>query len=489
MGGLTYCVFAWLIGVTAFSLRALGGYIVLRRLVRAHCEPLTVELRNRCLSLQERLGVQRAVRYLQSGLVEAPAVVGWFRPAVLIPVSALTGLSSSQLEAVIAHELAHIKRLDCFVNLFQIAIEAVWFYHPEFWWVNRQILSERENCCDDVAVTISGEALSYARALAVLEDLRQGPAWALGANSGSVKERVRRILGMDAMTRSVPQAGLAVVASLFVAGAILGAASFGRLFAQETRQEPVQIQTLATPPVTKPEFIAPKFTEPAQPKIRITKAPEIAAVKVDLPEPPEVADPVEPPEPPDVPDDEEKATEAQTDNHGSYIEGLQSSGLKNLTVDDLIALKVQGVSPEYVREMRAAGFKTSVGDLIAMKVQGVSPDYVKELRAAGLKNLNVGQIVALKVQGISPAQAGEFGREFGLSDVSVGQIVAFKVQGITPEYIRGLREAGLKDLSTGQIIAAKVQGITPEFVRKVRDHGFTDLTVDQLIRLKVTGVF
>ncbi len=500
---LAYCVVAWLAGVTVFALRALGGYLVLRRLVREKCEPLAADLRALCARLQEKLGVTRTVRYVHSHLVQAPAVVGWFRPAVLIPVSALAGLSPSQLEAVIAHELAHIRRLDCFVNLFQIAVETILFYHPAVWWVNRQIRIERENCCDDVAVMVSGDSLTYARALVLMEDCRHTPQMALAANSGSLKHRVSRILGLDVMTRSVPQAGLAIVGCLFVVGVILSAAAFGKAFAYEAQADPARpaIQEQQEPELAPTAPVVPFVPQtdaiPSAPKanLHIRVRPKVqvdveSPVKLTVPENVNVEVAVATPLPPLPPIAFEEAMDLQDDEKGSYIEDLRSAGLQNLSVDDLIALKVQRVSPDYVRAMRAAGFDASVGDLIAMKVQGVSPDYVKRLRAAGLKDLSVGKVVALKVQRIDPAQAGEFKRELGLTDdLSIGQIVAFKVQGITPEYVRDLRAAGLKDLSTGQIIAAKVQGISPEFVRKVRDHGFNNLTIDQLIRLKITGVF
>src|SRR5579875_1983494 len=115
---LSCCVAAWLGGVAIFAIRALGGWVLLERLRREKVQPIAAALHQRCLALQQRLGLNRAVRYLESQRIDAPAVVGWFRPVVLLPVTALTGLSPEQLEAVIAHELAHIRRFDCFVNLF-----------------------------------------------------------------------------------------------------------------------------------------------------------------------------------------------------------------------------------------------------------------------------------------------------------------------------------------------------------------------------------
>ncbi len=135
-----------------------------------------------------------------------------------------------QLEAVIVHELAHIKRFDCFVNLFQIAVETLLFYHPAVWWVSRSIRTERENCCDDIAIAVCGNVGDYARALTLMETWRATPALVLAANSGSLRSRISRLLGLQTITRSVPGAGLAAIGLLCAAGAVLAGATFNRSF-------------------------------------------------------------------------------------------------------------------------------------------------------------------------------------------------------------------------------------------------------------------
>jgi len=106
------------------------------------------------------------VRLLISALVQVPTVIGWLRPVVLVPVGALSGLPAEYLEALLLHELAHVRRHDYLVNILQSVAEALLFYHPAVWWVSGHIRAERELCCDDVAVAVSGDALTYARALA-----------------------------------------------------------------------------------------------------------------------------------------------------------------------------------------------------------------------------------------------------------------------------------------------------------------------------------
>jgi beta-lactamase regulating signal transducer with metallopeptidase domain len=118
------------------------------------------------------------------------------RPVILLPASALTGLSPQQLEAIIAHELAHIRRHDYLINLLQTVVETLLFYHPAVWWVSRRIRQEREHCCDDLAVAVCGDALTYARALLEMEQLRAaGPQLAMAANGGSLMNRIQRLVG------------------------------------------------------------------------------------------------------------------------------------------------------------------------------------------------------------------------------------------------------------------------------------------------------
>src|ERR1700677_2488212 len=121
-----------------------------------------------------------------------------------MPGGALAGLPVDQVEALLAHELAHIWRNDYLVNLLQSVAEAVLFYHPAVWWVSEQIRAERELCCDDLAVAAcGGDVLTYARALAGVESFRPAHTdTVLAANGGSLVSRIRRLIGQ---TPSVSQ--------------------------------------------------------------------------------------------------------------------------------------------------------------------------------------------------------------------------------------------------------------------------------------------
>jgi type II secretory pathway component GspD/PulD (secretin)/beta-lactamase regulating signal transducer with metallopeptidase domain len=195
---LPYVVSGWLWGVFGLSLWHLGGWAQLQRLRRKLIKPVDASLRAGMRELAGRLGVGRAVELLESALVQVPTVVGWLRPVILLPASALTGLSTEQLEALLAHELAHIRRCDYLVNVLQTVIETLGFYHPAVWWVSHKIRIERENCCDDMAVGICGDRIRYARALTSMEEIRSGRSeFAVAASGGNLFARIRRLVGKE----------------------------------------------------------------------------------------------------------------------------------------------------------------------------------------------------------------------------------------------------------------------------------------------------
>ena len=184
----------WFAGVVLLSVRVSVGWGALERLRRTRVAPVASDLHARVTELARRVRVSRPVRVAQSATVRVPSVVGWLQPIILVPASALSGLSPAQLDAVLAHELAHIRRHDFAVNALQTAADVLLFYHPPCWWLSRRIRAEREHCCDDIAVAVCGDRLAYAAALADLEALRQQPALALAATDGPLLRRVRRII-------------------------------------------------------------------------------------------------------------------------------------------------------------------------------------------------------------------------------------------------------------------------------------------------------
>ena len=140
------------------AFRPLLSWYTVRRLRTVGVSPVADAVHGVLERTAKRLGLDRAVEMLQSTLVKTPVVVGYLRPAVLLPLCVVTGLPETQLELILAHELAHIRRHDYLVNLLQTLVETLFFYHPAVWWLSRQVRNERENCCDDVAMATVGQS-------------------------------------------------------------------------------------------------------------------------------------------------------------------------------------------------------------------------------------------------------------------------------------------------------------------------------------------
>jgi len=438
------------------------------------------------------------------------------------------------------------------VNLSQVAAETLLFYHPAVWWVSRRIRVERENCCDDEAIRVCGDAVGYARALTLLEQRRSAPLLATGISTSPLAARVLRLLGLAEIRGGWRGAGLAM-GLLCLAGVLLAGNGFwgvAKASAAPPRQvgQPSSIQHLAGPAVRSQGIHQYTFV-----RTEAAGTPLQAASQNAAPERQSAA----------------SSSGANQAARQGFIEQMRAAGLKDITVDQAIALKVQGVTPDYVRQMHALGFSLDAEELIALRVQGVIPQYVQEMRATGLKptadqfvgmkvqgvtpgyvremqeaglqvdadtlvgmrvqgvtpeyvkemratglKLNADQLVGMRVQGVTPEYVREMsglGIQFD-ADTLVGmrvqgvtpeyvkemratglkltgdQLVAMRIQGVTPEYVKALQAAGLKNFASDDFIAAKIQGITPEFVEKARQHGFQNLSLDKLVQLKLSGV-
>ena len=202
-----WLVSLWFAGVILLSMRPMLGLFNVQRLGTQGLSPLPETILYLCQSAKSRMGIQRAVKFAQSTLVEIPVVVGYFKPVVLLPASVVTGMTTNELELILAHELAHVRRNDYVMNLMQTVVETLLFFHPAVWVISAQIRHERENCCDDLAVgetATSEERASLARALLNLEQRRTTTHLlaASGNGNGSLIKRVRRLLGQPVPQKS-----------------------------------------------------------------------------------------------------------------------------------------------------------------------------------------------------------------------------------------------------------------------------------------------
>jgi hypothetical protein len=269
-GWETAAVAAWLSGVTILAARTAGGLLLIERL-RRDATPLPPLWADRCAALHRRMSGSLGVAFAQSAEIAAPLVAGWLKPMVLIPAAALVRLPAAQLEALILHELAHVRRLDAIANLIQTVVETALFYHPAVWWVSRQVRIEREHCCDDLAVAAVRDPALYVGALQAIEALRAAPHGVLAANGGDLKSRAARILGLAAAPARPALSRTAAILILTAAGLAMTHSAAVQAKPGEARATPA---VAAARPVPAPTpAAAPALSPPAvEPARRIVLA-------------------------------------------------------------------------------------------------------------------------------------------------------------------------------------------------------------------------
>lgn len=230
-------VAGWLLGVLLFSIRHTGGWLKLRRYRHEARRIEDPGLLQTFAELRERLGLSRVVELLESARLQVPATIGFLKPVILIPAGALTGLERWQLEAIIAHELAHVRRCDFAANFVQCVIETVLFYHPAVWWISAIVRQEREFCADDVALALCGDRTGYAVALTRLVEISMPADFAVAATGGNLLTRIRRIVAKPEPQRSGTASAMAV---LLVAGILATVLMGARVFAEDSK--PIEVK-------------------------------------------------------------------------------------------------------------------------------------------------------------------------------------------------------------------------------------------------------
>ncbi|HVV44897.1 MAG TPA: VWA domain-containing protein, partial [Bryobacteraceae bacterium] len=249
----------WIVGVIALSIRLAGGWRLVSQLRRSAC-PAAPDWQRRLEEIAIQVKASRPVRLLVSSLVEVPTVAGWLRPAILVPLGTLTGLPAEQVCALLAHELAHIRRYDYLAGILQSLAETLLFYHPAVWWISGEIRNERELCCDDAAVAVSGDVLTYARALAQLEAIQPcRRSHAMAANGGSLIHRIRRLIDPSQLGGpSLPGLGTASAIALL---SLTGICVTGLHASQRPGLQ--HIVSAARALATATANVAPQLTQPA----------------------------------------------------------------------------------------------------------------------------------------------------------------------------------------------------------------------------------
>jgi beta-lactamase regulating signal transducer with metallopeptidase domain len=449
---------------------ALGA---LERLKR-NATPLPIAYRDQLQRWNSNRHSHAGVRLCVSDDILVPIAVGLFDAMILIPESLLQRLQADDVDRILLHEFAHLRRRDDWIHAFQRVVSAVLFFNPAVAFIANHMDLEREVSCDDSVLERDGlQPVPYATCLTKMAEIVAWPYAPLAApgvfnTRRNLSIRVERLLtsARDNRTRvaAVPAlAALLLIAAAGVAGASVSPAFAFAIPAVEAkahavfphvarRAPPRQVTHTAayTQRVQKTlvAAAAPTATPTPEPKVFVKTHVHLTRVHVNVR--PQAKVRVREA----VPAPQRSAASRDPD----YIQELANEGYTGLSIDELVQLRGVGVDAQYIRGIANAGFgHVTPRELIELRGVGVTPDYIAQMRSR-------------------------------FSDLTLQRLIEMRGVGVTPEYIDEIAKAGYPNLSSRELVEMRGVGIDGAYIRNVLAHGFHNVTVRQLIEMKGSGI-
>jgi beta-lactamase regulating signal transducer with metallopeptidase domain len=445
-----------------------------------------------------RLGLRRPVLLLRSRGAVMPACWGLLWPSVIVPATA-DAWPEGRKRAVLAHELAHVKRFDCLTQaLAQLACVLLW-WHPAVWYAARRLRIERERACDDLVLGAGARASEYAAHLLEIARDHRGmgmaaPALVSMARPSHLESRLLWVLD-GARARAVPSTRallLAVLVGTFVVGplaALRPAAAADGPEAQQASAAPLEPDAYAASPgpdahaaPVPPDDEAaggPLPTLVAVSPARGEEAGSVAWIGVGS----------DPPAGGGLDVGGIVGTALGTlPPVGDAMRSTLAADTPNVTIDALIAMRALGVDARYIQEMRAAGYPDlSNEQLLGMRATGVTSRFVSEMNAAGMGRLTPDELIGLRTMGVTPAFLDALRRR-GYTDLRADALTGLRAMGVTPEYIDEMNALGHGRLSADMLIGLKAVGVTAAYVRELERMGLGRPPLGEVKGLRTLGV-
>jgi bla regulator protein blaR1 len=231
----------WLLGVALFLLRLMGSVSYIYYLKNRMNFPTDEYWTDMIDNLSKKAGLKQAVELVESAMVRTPVVVGFLKPMILFPMGVINRLAPEEVEAILAHELAHVLRHDYIFNIFQSIVEALFYYHPAVWWLSGQIRNERESACDDIAINLINSKMNYAKALVTIQEMSYYPMNVALGFAGQKKNqfvmRMHRILNVQQNKTNVMEK---LIATLLIVCAL-----FGLTYGQKQSEKTPKVENLS----------------------------------------------------------------------------------------------------------------------------------------------------------------------------------------------------------------------------------------------------
>ncbi|HTW85566.1 MAG TPA: M56 family metallopeptidase [Candidatus Sulfotelmatobacter sp.] len=511
---------AWLLGMLYVGLRLVISLAHLEGLKR-NALPLPLAYRDRLVAWTNAVKGSRGVRLCRSAEVTIPIAVGLFDAMILVPEALLDALSSEDIDRIILHELAHLRRNDDWLNAFERVVSAVLFFNPAVLWLVARLDLEREVACDDWVVTQTAQPLPYAHCLVRVVESASWPYRAMAApgvfvTRRSMSIRIERLLSAHRDVRSRVALGPASLAVASIAALGVLAAYVSPSIADEPPATAAAPPAIATPHVVHtlspeqrlvewavvPAAAAPHASAVALASAVPKRAPAVASLAPLRPVPAAAVkarpadgrrtygpyayayaarpEPVPSPAPARIGDPTQVAND-------DYISELAAAGYTHLTLDQLIRMRSVGVTPALIRDLSAAGFThLSPDELVHLAAVGVDGPYVRSMRSLFGNTLSVEDVVQLRAVGVTPEYVQTLKAD-GLASPSVSDAVSARAVGLDGDYIRTMR-ARFGNASVRELRNAQAVGVTPEYADQMRVAGLGNLDLRQLQQVRALGL-
>jgi len=441
-------VLIWFIIFLGRFVQLLSALVYAQRIRYYQISAAPAEWHQRLQELLRKVRITRPVLLLESTLIKVPVVVGFLKPAILVPVGMLAHISPDQVESILLHELAHIRRQDYLFNLVQNVVDTLFFFNPAMIWISSLIRTERENCCDDIAIRETRSRRRLIEALVSFHEYEQtagGYALSFAAKENQVVRRVKRIVhkknhSLNAGERVLLTTGLLILCAAFVT------IKSSRVDAPV--KAPHSASVVKTPPAASKNVtttkVKPALVRGAEAARQDPAAPfEHAMAPVQDP-----AVPVEHPATP-IHDTTPKAQKP--------IDLFQ-----NVSVDKLIEAKEHGVSVEFIKELQQMGYKDlTIDQAIQLKDHGVDADFIRDIQKMGYTDMPLDKAVKLRDHGVDPDFIRSI-RALGFEHFSLDNAIFAKDHGVTPDYIAGIKKRMGRLFELNDYVKLRDAGIGPD---------------------------
>ncbi|HWB25822.1 MAG TPA: M56 family metallopeptidase [Chitinophagaceae bacterium] len=448
-------VAVWFIIFMARCVKILSGLVHLQRIRHYKTSPVPLFWEERIKLLAKRLNIKKTVLLLESALIKVPAVVGVLKPTILIPIGLLNKLSQEEVESILMHELAHIRRKDYFFNLLQCFVDVIFFFNPAVLWISSLIRNERENCCDDIAINETKDKKQFIQALVSFHQYNTSVskyAMPFAARKSKLVDRVKRIVNNNNSTLN-PAEKVVLVGCLIAFGVAFITVSNGQT--DNTKKKQPQSKTAAATTQKNTQ----QSTKDTQ------KAAGTAKNKMPV-----------------------KTFNTNDSDSDGYDINYQALGYKNITVDKLIELREHGVSATFIRQLNEAGYKNiPLDEAIALRDHGIDIDFVHELNNAGFKDVSLEKITEARDHGVDGSFINQL-NEAGFRNITLDKAIELRDHGVSLAFIKQMNDLGFKGVTLEKAVELADHGVNSEFVNEFRQAGYTNLSLDDYIQLKDHGV-